>query len=344
MRYGLALAGGGVRGAFHIGVWRALRKTGVEICAAVGTSVGAINGALIALDEYDEAVRLWRNISADDIVALPKCMQGQHDLFALKNLPPVIREIYKNGGLDMSPLKRLLNRVVDEDKLRRSDIMFGLALLSLSDKKGVYRFADEIPRGELTDYIVASASIFGSKRVNSETLSDAGLYDNLPVNMLLQRGIKDIIAVDAGGIGINRAPSAADANIITVRAARPQTGIMDFNRAGIVRAMEEGYIACMRALGHAAGGTYSFASDDYISARARYSPDLISGIEKAAEMLRINPFEIYTFDGLKQLVLDCYRAEAMRADTPLVKAVRSVNDGGARGDTLKAAAAISYFS
>ena len=341
MRYGLALAGGGVRGAFHIGVWRALRKMGVEICAAVGTSVGAINGALIALDEYDTAVKIWRNISADDIVALPECMKGERDIFAFKNLAAVVREIYKNGGLDMSPLEHLLNGVVDEDRLRKSNIDFGLALLSLSDKKGVYRFTDEIPRGELIDYIVASASIFGTKRVRSKMLSDAGLYDNMPVNMLLQRGIKDIIAVDAGGIGINRAPAEADTNIITVRATRPTTGIMDFDRGGIIRAMDEGYVACMRAFGYAAGGTYSFT--DYISARGRYSSDIISGIEKAAEMLEINPFEIYTFDGLKQMVLDGYRAEALRADTPLVKAVRSVNSG-ARGDTRKAAAAISYFT
>ena len=342
MRYGLALAGGGVRGAFHIGVWRALRKMGVEICAAVGTSVGAINSALIALDEYDTAVKIWRNISAEDIVALPECMKGERDIFALKNLAAVILEIYKNGGLDMSPLEHLLSAVVDEDRLRKSDIDFGLALLSLSDKKGVYRFTDEIPRGELIDYIVASASIFGSKRVRSKMLSDAGFYDNMPVNMLLQRGIKDIIAVDAGGIGINRAPSAADTNIISVRATRPTTGIMDFDRVGIMRAMDEGYVACMRAFGYAAGGTYSFT--DYISARGRYSSDIISGIEKAAEMLEINPFEIYTFDGLKQMVLDGYRAESLRADTPLVKAVRSVNGGGARGDTRKAAAAISYFT
>lgn len=56
--YGLVLAGGGCKGVYQIGVWRALREMGVSITAVVGTSVGAMNGALVALDRYDEAVTL----------------------------------------------------------------------------------------------------------------------------------------------------------------------------------------------------------------------------------------------------------------------------------------------
>ena len=41
MKYGLVLEGGGVRGAFHVGVWKALRKMNIEICAVAGASIGA---------------------------------------------------------------------------------------------------------------------------------------------------------------------------------------------------------------------------------------------------------------------------------------------------------------
>jgi len=51
----LVLSGGGARGAYQIGVWKALRELNIDIVAVYGTSVGAINGALIAYGDYDFA-------------------------------------------------------------------------------------------------------------------------------------------------------------------------------------------------------------------------------------------------------------------------------------------------
>ena len=61
--YGLVLAGGGCKGVYQIGAWRALREMDIPIECVVGTSVGAMNGALVALDRYDGAVELWKNMS-----------------------------------------------------------------------------------------------------------------------------------------------------------------------------------------------------------------------------------------------------------------------------------------
>ena len=48
--YGIVLDGGGARGAYQIGAWKALKEAGVKINAVAGTSVGALNGALICID------------------------------------------------------------------------------------------------------------------------------------------------------------------------------------------------------------------------------------------------------------------------------------------------------
>ena len=58
--YGIALEGGGAKGAYQIGVWRALREAGIRYHMVAGTSVGALNGALMAMRDYDSAVRLWK--------------------------------------------------------------------------------------------------------------------------------------------------------------------------------------------------------------------------------------------------------------------------------------------
>lgn len=53
--YGLVFDGGGARGAYQIGAWRALSEAGVKISAVAGTSVGALNGALVCMGRSGES-------------------------------------------------------------------------------------------------------------------------------------------------------------------------------------------------------------------------------------------------------------------------------------------------
>lgn len=360
MKYGLVLAGGGVRGAFHIGVWKALRKMGIEIEAVTGTSIGAINGALIAQGEYETALKMWRGISIGDIISLPPEMEGEKNIFTLKNMAGMAKGMYENEGLDMAPLEDILRGIIDENKLRNSEVDFGIAAFSLTDKKGIYKFKNEIPEGQLIDYIMASASILTAKKVGNEKLSDGGMYDNMPAAMLLEKGIKDIITVDVKGIGINRGFQGAGKNIIHISSKTPQTGIMEFDRGGIMRSIDEGYLAAMKAFGRAAGEMYYFNTEDYMKARERYSAEIISGIEKAAEIFDISSLEIYTFEGLKDMVIDEYVKQSHRGafdikdsdDALLIKLVAAIENG--RTDFMKdklsvlgavydAASAILYF-
>ena len=57
--YGLALCGGGAKGAFHIGMWKALLKFhyAEKIKAVSGTSVGALNAVLFSLGDYERWVQ-----------------------------------------------------------------------------------------------------------------------------------------------------------------------------------------------------------------------------------------------------------------------------------------------
>lgn len=313
MKYGLVLAGGGVRGAFHIGVWKGLREMGMELCAVAGTSIGAINGALIAQDEYEKAFGLWRSISIDDIIALPDCMEGERNIFKLKNAAGIAKDIYKNAGLNMAPLEEMLRGIIDEKKLRASAIDFGMAAFSLTDKKGIYKFIREIPDGQLIDYILASASILSAKTIGFEKLSDGGMYDNMPVSMLAEKDISDIITVDVQGIGINRGFFGAGKNIIQIRSREPQTGIMEFDTGGISRSIDEGYLAAMKAFGRVMGDMYCFNSADYLLSIGRYGSELISGLEKAAKILDINSLEVYNPDGLTQMVMDAYEKQAIKS-------------------------------
>jgi predicted acylesterase/phospholipase RssA len=70
-RIGLVLSGGGAKGAYQVGCWKALRKYGVTNFAAVaGTSVGALNAVLIAANKCDLAESEWRGLDWREVIAL----------------------------------------------------------------------------------------------------------------------------------------------------------------------------------------------------------------------------------------------------------------------------------
>ena len=66
--YGLVLAGGGTKGAYEVGAWKALKELNINITAIVGTSIGAINGALFLQDNYEKIIELYDNIKFEDLV------------------------------------------------------------------------------------------------------------------------------------------------------------------------------------------------------------------------------------------------------------------------------------
>ena len=66
--YGIVLEGGGAKGAYQIGAWKALVEAGVKINAVAGTSVGALNGALICMRDVDKAEKIWRDIKYSNVM------------------------------------------------------------------------------------------------------------------------------------------------------------------------------------------------------------------------------------------------------------------------------------
>ena len=125
---GLVLAGGGARGSYQIGVWRALDELGWTAGAVTGTSVGCLNGAMYALGQYETARDMWLTIHSGDVMELPDPAAGP------RALGEAVRQIVAEGGLDISPLEGIVARVLDEEALRASPVRFGLVTV---EKRGL---------------------------------------------------------------------------------------------------------------------------------------------------------------------------------------------------------------
>ncbi len=70
MKNGLVLGGGGARGAYQIGVWRALREEAWPVHIVCGSSVGALNAALVAQGDYDLAAEIWLSLYTGAVLSM----------------------------------------------------------------------------------------------------------------------------------------------------------------------------------------------------------------------------------------------------------------------------------
>ncbi|MDD6762772.1 MAG: patatin-like phospholipase family protein [Clostridiales bacterium] len=302
MKYALALAGGGTRGAFQAGVWQALGEMGIEISAVAGTSIGAVNGAMFAMG-IDPA-ELWLKTDISDIV---KIGENNGNLFSIKSLRAVMREELK-GGLDTAPFKKLLSSLIDEEKLRGCPMDYGLCTYCVTDKKSVELFKEDIPRGYLVDYILASACfpMFKNIVINDKEYADGGIQNNLPSGMLINRGYDTIISVSVNGIGFVRDVDRCGINIIKIDSPAPEVGLMDFDHEAIERSMKSGYFETMRTFGKCRGESYFIDNYSYGEFVSQYGSEIVKGLELAAGLSGVDRYRMYTVQELTESVMVSY--------------------------------------
>lgn len=248
MRYALALEGGGAKGAYQIGAVKALMEMGFDFEAVAGTSVGALNGAMIAQGDFDRAYELWENMKPSLVVDMTdaeykKLMNLQLEREDWKTISSRVRKIFTEGGIDTAPLRSLVMDYLDEKKLRQSEVDFGLVTISLSDFQGLELYKNEIPPGEIAEYVLASANhpAFKNEPLVGKLFTDGGMYDNLPINLLMRRGYVNIIAIRIFGLGLKQRYDAKRVNMIEIAPRENLGGTFDFTQEKTRYNLQLGY-------------------------------------------------------------------------------------------------------
>jgi len=266
-KYTLVFGGGGANGSYQIGVWKAFRELGLKFNAVIGNSVGTLNSALFIQNDYDKALELWESVTLDKIIAIPKELLKngkiqitRENFHLLKNIQ---KNFLKNKGLDTSPLKNLIKKYVDEDKIRKTRIDFGIITYQLNELKPFEVFIEDIPKGKLYDYLLASASLpgFKSTEIDGKQFIDGGVYDNIPFSLAKRRGYKDIIVVDISGLGINRRPDIVGTNTIYIKNSIDLGTIIDFNPVIAKKYIKLGYLDTLKIFGKNRGVKYFYNFD-----------------------------------------------------------------------------------
>ena len=255
--YGLVLEGGGAKGAYQIGAWRALKEAGVKIKGVSGTSVGALNGALICMDDLEKAENLWANISYSQVLDVDDKLMGR--LFDKSQMTgefwrETLKEAFRmltEGGMDIAPLRRLIEDNVDEDVIRKSPMDFYSCTYSLTDRKELNVDMKTVPEGQMKDMLLASSYLpgFKNEKLHGKTYVDGGATNVLPMDVLLEHGYENLILLRIFGVGREKKVGIPEG--VTVVEIAPQVNLgntLQFDAARSRRNMRLGYYDALRVI------------------------------------------------------------------------------------------------
>ncbi|MEV0727436.1 patatin-like phospholipase family protein [Polymorphospora sp. NPDC050346] len=187
---GFVLGGGGVLGAVEVGMLRALFRAGYRPDIVVGTSIGAVNGALVAADPTEAVterlVRLWASPEASEVYGDSVARQ-------------VRRFAARTHLHSPRPLRKLLESALGaETTIEELKVPFRCCAASI--ERAAEHWFD---RGRLVDAVLASASVPGllpPAEIDGEHFVDGGIVNSIPIGAAVDAGAKLIFVLQVGRV------------------------------------------------------------------------------------------------------------------------------------------------
>lgn len=192
MTTAFVLGGGGVLGAVEVGMLRALFERGITPDLVLGTSVGALNGAMVArdptLDSLERLTELWRGASENS-----REVYGDRALRTVRRAVATGTHIYS-----AKPLKKRLAEELGEITFEELPVRFQVCAASIE------RAAEHwFETGRVVDAVVASAAVPGllpPAKVGEEHFLDGGIVNSVPLGRAVQLGATTVYVLQVGRI------------------------------------------------------------------------------------------------------------------------------------------------
>jgi NTE family protein len=214
-RIALLLQGGGALGSYQAGVYQALAEANLHPDWVAGISIGAINSALIAGNPPETRVEklraFWETVTkspmgvptlkgldftsdiqhqfVNQLRSFGTLMFGAPDFFKPRFPPPIFTPSGNPGNLayyDVSPLKALLERLVDFDRINAKEMRFSVGATNV--KTGNFIYFDNDTHKVGSQHVIASGSLppgFPAAEVDGEFYWDGGVVSNTPLQWML---------------------------------------------------------------------------------------------------------------------------------------------------------------
>jgi NTE family protein len=204
----LVLQGGGALGAYQVGVYEALHEGGIEPDWVIGTSIGAINAALIAGNSVEKRMprlhEFWSRVEQEVTPSLLRFFTGIAN--AAANLNTVTQGVpcffvpnpiawlgahtplgaEKAAYYSTAPLRETLSELVEFDCNESGHTR--LTVGAVNARNGEMRYFDSRSETIGLDHILASGALppaFPAVRINGDPYWDGGIYSNTPIEAVL---------------------------------------------------------------------------------------------------------------------------------------------------------------
>ncbi|MGM0370725.1 MAG: patatin-like phospholipase family protein, partial [Bacillota bacterium] len=256
-KIGLVFAGGGGKGAYQIGVWKALEEFGVadNIKAIAGTSVGALNGALFVQGDLSLAKEVWLSMSSDRILSLDSNSLIRKIAVNLGSNSKILDWLNRSkeyGVFSRSGLKEIIRNNIAIEAVTSSDISFYAAACQIPQFKVDYFKLNNCNQERFISTLLATSAlpiIFGREKIDNKDYLDGGIKDNTPIKPLYEEGC-DLVFVVYLSRNLSK-PDFIDKDIYPgcqIIEIVPQedlgsliNGTLDFTGSGAYRRIEQGY-------------------------------------------------------------------------------------------------------
>lgn len=279
----VVLSGGGAKGAYQAGVWKALRKLHYHYKIVTGTSVGALNGVLMVQRDYYKCLKMWENMDFEKIFIdhFPDKIDGISGKAGIYKR--YAASFLKNGGINTSRFEQMVYKMFSSFRFFRSSIDFGLVVYNFTTRKPL-----EITKAQMTEksaplYIIGSASCFPAfpmKKIDGNQYIDGGYSDNMPINLAISLGATEIVAVDLHAVGKKKKVTNTDVKITMVEPKNQIVSFLIFEKQSSRKAICYGYNDTMKAFHKLEGNMYTFRLGELKKQYQKFEIPLQKALEK----------------------------------------------------------------
>ncbi|MEZ7892122.1 MAG: patatin-like phospholipase family protein [Candidatus Wallbacteria bacterium] len=274
-KIGLVLSGGGGKGSYQVGAWKAIKESNILINAVAGTSVGALNGALYQMGNIESALKIWENIAAKNVLSFNIESMSENLLLTLTKMgiqSNVIGKIISytipkfmrtRGVFSQRGLNTMMDEALNFLELSNNQRPFFTAVHNKNANCVEYLKINGKSEPEIKNTLLASCAlpfIFDDIEINKQIYTDGGWYwglpyknlDNTPIKPLYECGCDIIIAIYLSREDIINRDNYPGVKILPIVPVEDpggiSDGVLDFSNSGAKARIESGYIDTMKVL------------------------------------------------------------------------------------------------
>lgn len=259
-KLGVFLTGGGGKGSFHIGFFKALEEMGIKPDFICGSSVGAlVGGAATYLDSY-EMLEAWKTLTMESVLNVDsrKFSDLEGSIKTLKLWKETFISCCKPKILiDIEQIRKLLYASVDGKSIMDSKVDFGCTTTVLPSFEHVKKFKQDMTKENVLEWILASLylPIFRPQKIiDGRNYIDIADKREYPLDMMKQKEVTDLVFVDISNANENKIrrslklANIGDETKVTIIDKPYKASLLDFTEEQTKINYQKGYETSIKKL------------------------------------------------------------------------------------------------